>query len=337
MDRKSVYSFIAVLSIVFAIGAIQYESPSSESTVEVSSTTMESASYIVQAESLEIAKRAVETIGAEITHELGIINAVGATLSSAQLTELSKDSRLRIQADRDAGVAGPAPSTMYPTLSAAADLHNQGIDGLGVTVAVIDSGFWEKGEISKDPYGNLRVLAQYDAIEGNIIHADDEGKHESTDEYGHGSHITSIILDRKTDSDGDYMSIAPAANLVTVRAFDDDGNGSYLDVIRGLDWVLNNKANFDIRVVNLSFSAEPQSHYWDDPINQAVMALWQDGIVVVASAGNNGPDAMTIGVPGNVPYVITVGAITDYGTPFYAEDDQLTSFSAAGPTVEGFV
>ncbi len=50
------------------------------------------------------------------------------------------------------------------------------------------------------------------------------------------------------------------------------------------------------------------SHYWEDPLNQAVMAAWQAGIVVVASAGNTGPDPMTIGVPGNVPYIITVGA-----------------------------
>jgi subtilisin family serine protease len=65
-------------------------------------------------------------------------------------------------------------------------------------------------------------------------------------------------------------------------------------------------------VVNLSFGAEPQSYYWDDPLNQAVMLLWQAGIVVVTSAGNRGPDAMTIGVPGNVPYVITVGAEVKY-------------------------
>ena len=41
-------------------------------------------------------------------------------------------------------------------------------------------------------------------------------------------------------------------------------------------------------------------------MNQAVMAAWKAGIVVVASAGNAGPEPMTIGAPGNVPYVITV-------------------------------
>jgi serine protease AprX len=67
------------------------------------------------------------------------------------------------------------------------------------------------------------------------------------------------------------------------------------------------------------------------------MKAWQAGIVVVASAGNNGPDPMTIGVPGNVPYVITVGAMTDNYTDSDSSDDKLATFSAAGPTFEGFV
>ena len=67
------------------------------------------------------------------------------------------------------------------------------------------------------------------------------------------------------------------------------------------------------------------------------MAAWQAGIVVVASAGNRGPEPMTIGVPGNVPYVITVGAMTDNYTPFDLSDDVLASFSSAGPTVEAFL
>jgi len=87
----------------------------------------------------------------------------------------------------------------------------------------------------------------------------------------------------------------------------------------------------------MSFGAPPQSYYWDDPLARAVMKLWQAGIVVVASAGNGGPGAMTIGVPGNVPYVITVGAMTDSITPRNPGDDKLASFSSTGPTYEGFV
>ena len=51
-------------------------------------------------------------------------------------------------------------------------------------------------------------------------------------------------------------------------------------LIRGLDWVVANKDTYNIRVLNLSFGAPPQSHYWDDPLNQAVMAAWRAGIPV---------------------------------------------------------
>jgi hypothetical protein len=67
------------------------------------------------------------------------------------------------------------------------------------------------------------------------------------------------------------------------------------------------------------------------------MRAWQAGIVVVTSAGNRGPGPMTIGVPGNTPYVVTVGAISDNGTPQTRTDDFVTRFSSTGPTVEGFV
>jgi len=53
-------------------------------------------------------------------------------------------------------------------------------------------------------------------------------------------------------------------------------------------------------------------------------------IVVVVAAGNDGPDPMTINVPGNVPYVITVGALTDGETPRNYADDRLASFSSTG-------
>ena len=136
---------------------------------------------------------------------------------------------------------------------------------------------------------------------------------------------------------GEYNGIAPEADLVVVKAFAVDGQSTYADVLRGLDWVLRNRERLSIRVLNLSFSAPPQSHYWDDPLNQAVMRLWQAGIVVVASAGNRGPGPMTVGVPGNLPYIITVGAMTDVYTPEDRSDDRMTWFSAAGPTHEGFV
>ena len=159
---------------------------------------------------------------------------------------------------------------------------------------------------------------------------------EGNDGNGHGTHLASVAVSSRR-ADGRFNGIAPDAGLVVVKAFDAQGTSTYGDVIRGLDWVIRNKNRYDIRVLTMAFSAPPQSFYWDDPLNQAVMRAWQAGIVVVASAGNTGPDPMTVGVPGNLPYMITVGAITDAYTPDDRGDDRLTWFTAAGPTYEGFV
>jgi serine protease AprX len=195
-----------------------------------------------------------------------------------------------------------------------------------VTVAVLDSGLWQ--DLAQN-YGG-RILATVDVTNGGSGAV-------TTDQYGHGTHVTSIAAGGAQNLSGGYLGIAPKANLVVVRAFNGEGAGRYTDVIAGLNWIVAHRKQYNIRVVNLSFGAPPESYYWDDPVNQAVMAAWSAGIVVVVSAGNEGPAAMTIDIPGNVPYVITVGALTDNYTPYDSSDDRLASFSSTGPTYEGFV
>ncbi len=265
-----------------------------------------------------------------------IIDAVGAQLTPSQLAALrGRDASVRIHQDRRTKLAGdggdPLSAIVYPQLVDADLVHAQGMFGDGVTVAVLDSGFMLTNELRKTINGEVRLLRRYDAI----TNMEDE----ALDRHGHGSHVSSIILNRSSSDDPDpkYRSIAPNANVVAVKAFNRHGIGSYADVIRGMEWILSHKDEYGIRIVNMSFSAPPQSNYWDDPLNQAVMRLWQAGIVVVAAAGNTGPEPMTVGVPGNVPYIITVGAMTDNYTPEDGSDDLSGLFSSAGPTVEGFV
>jgi serine protease AprX len=157
------------------------------------------------------------------------------------------------------------------------------------------------------------------------------------DQNGHGTHVSGIIASSLQSADGKFNGIAPDVRLLSVKAFDADGKGSYTDVLDGLNYIYQKREDFRIRVVNLSLGAEVQSTYWNDPINQAVMRLWQAGVVVVTSAGNSGSDYGTITVPGNNPYIITVGAATDSYTEFDSADDRITSFSSRGPTYEGFV
>ena len=63
------------------------------------------------------------------------------------------------------------------------------------------------------------------------------------------------MLNRERNIDNKFIGIAPDADLISVKAFDKNGQGTYLDVIRGIDWVVANKDRFGIRVLNLSFSA----------------------------------------------------------------------------------
>ncbi len=297
--------------------------------------------YLVQAETATAAASAVKTVSGQIISQLEVIDAVAARLDPAQVDRLRK-AGLRLHENRQMKLAGDLSEGSAEGKNSIADyvawiqadrLHAEGIDGSGVTVAFLDTGVWEK--VAKKAEFLAWADTSGDATgEENL---DGNAWKNVSDENGHGSHVASVVTGNRNEPSGKVKGVAPGARLVMVRAFDAEGSGSYLDVVEGIDWVVRNKAALGIDVLNLSFGAEPISYYWEDPVNQAVMAAWAAGIVVVASAGNTGPEPMTIGVPGNVPYVITVGAAGDGLTPTDASDDHLSHFSSTGPTIEGFV
>ena len=342
-------TLLLITIAIFALSACAGFGPAADQSTIVVQTT----SHIVKADSLAAAKAAVAAVNGTITHELGVIGAVAADLTAAQLAALREDLTIRrIYANEKVETAAkggktsaPTPDdttsistsdvieTHYSSLVRADALHDIGITGDGIGIAVLDTGLWKTDGIRYDAVGNDRINAVYNAIDDQVANNPLSGG----DPGGHGSHIASIAVSSLLTDAGKYNGIAPGAHLVSVQAFDEFGNGTYADVIRAIDWVVANRKKHKIKILNLSFSAEARSHYWDDPINQAVMVAWQNEIFVVAAAGNRGPDPMTIGVPGNVPYVMTVGAMTDNFTPADGSDDHWRSFSSAGPTVEGFV
>lgn len=302
---------------------------------------------IVTASSAHLASSAVREAGGSVTHELDLIDSVGAVVDANGLLALSSRSGIEVFEDgvlelagkpSSASTSGAIPYTNYPSLVGADRVHAGGITGAGITIAVLDSGSWSQLALNKGASGAWRALAQYDAIADRLVASDTVSV--TNDGHGHGTHVASIAASSANAGsrrDPRYNGIAPDAGLVSVRAFDDRGNASYADLIRGIEWVVSNKDRYGIRVLNCSFSAPARSPYWLDPVNLAVMKAWKAGIVVVASAGNRGPSPMSIGVPGNNPYVITVGAMTDNYTPANPDDDYLASFSSAGPTIDRFV
>lgn len=216
----------------------------------------------------------------------------------------------------------------FTRLIGADQLHAQDVTGSGATVAIVDSGLWNAGPLIQNREGLSRVPAQYNAI-SDTEHTD------FADASGHGSLMSGIIGDSRKNSGGGYRGVAPDAEIIPITVFDGSGHGDFLDILRGLQWIYDHHEALNIRIVNMSLAAAPRFSYWDEPINQAVLKLWQAGLVVVAAAGNEGPDWGSIGAPGNNPYVITVGAMTDSWTLNDRDDDFIPDFSSRGPTEAG--
>jgi len=106
-------------------------------------------------------------------------------------------------------------------------------------------------------------------------------------------------------------------------------------VIYGIQFAVDHKDDYNIRVLNLSLESTVSESYKTDPLDAAVESAWMKGIVVVAAAGNRGTSADAVSyAPGNDPYVISVGAVDDQGTKWNS-DDRLATWSSRGTTQDG--
>jgi serine protease AprX len=127
------------------------------------------------------------------------------------------------------------------------------------------------------------------------------------------------------------VGVNPEANLVSVKVLDREGQGNSSDALAGIQWIIDNKERFNIRVANLSIGTSDAGSL--DPLVRAVEAAWDAGIVMVIAAGNNGPSRGSITSPGTSRKVITVGAYDD-GNCVDAFGASLVNFSGRGPTSE---
>ena len=147
---------------------------------------------------------------------------------------------------------------------------------------------------------------------------------------GHGTHLASLI----SGFGASFRGIAPDADIIAIKAFNQEDTASTLDIIRGIQWAVDHKTRHNIRVLNLSISAPTDLPYYLDPLNIALTNAWSEGLVVVVSAGNEGPAPSSVTSPGNNPWLITVGAAD------YEEDGGWTKvapFSGRGPTATGHI
>ena len=200
------------------------------------------------------------------------------------------------------------------------------LDGQGISVAVVDSGIADHADL-RGPDKASRILAA-----SNQTNAAD-----TSDGYGHGSHIAGILASNGNASNGKYKGVAPGVSLINVKVSDDEGYGTVSDLVEGLQWIYENKAAYNIRVVNISVNSSVPEPYYTSALDAAVEILWFNGIVVVVSAGNNGTgsEPVTLLPPANDPFVISVGSADDLGTADL-NDDLVSAFSAYGLTEDNY-
>ncbi|MDP9344425.1 MAG: S8 family peptidase [Actinomycetota bacterium] len=291
---------------------------------------------------LETGRAAVRRAGGRVTRELHIINALGARLPAAAAERLASNPHIAVVSlnahvkPTGTTIDSSALATAYgPSVGTEKVWNGNGLTGKGVGVAVIDTGVaGDQPDFRTSPTdASSRVIAA--AVTNPQATT-------ATDAYGHGTHVAGIIagngLKRSADDPlrGKYIGVAPDAQLISVKASDDAGAVTVLDVIYGLQFVVDHQADYNIRVVNLSLESSDAQSYLTDPLDAAVESAWFHGIVVVAAAGNRGaaPGAVNY-APANDPYVISVGGVDDQGTKSQV-DDTVASWTSYGTTQDGF-
>lgn len=189
-------------------------------------------------------------------------------------------------------------------------------NGKNVGIAVLDTGISVHDDLKS------RVISFVDFI---------NGENKMYDDNGHGTHISGIIAGNGHCSNGMYRGIAPSCNVISLKVLDNKGDGNTKDVLRALEYVIDNKERLGIRIVNISIGSIPNARSGErTKLIQGVERAWDEGLCVIVAAGNNGPNPMTVTTPGISRKVITVGACESYNGNENVPAKK--NFSGRGPT-----
>ena len=254
---------------------------------------------------------------------LDLVNGAAATLSVKALKWLSYSDGLIITPDATVKVSSYDSSKQlwpYESGNAALWQTDANYESNMPAIAIVDSG------IGSRPGFENRVIAS--------VNLSSLPNNSPGDGRGHGTFVAGIAA----DSASGHAGAAPGANLVSVDVMDDSGVGSTSDIIAACQWILDHKAQYNIKVANFSLHSAIVAPFYYDPLDRAVEKLWFNGITVVTAAGNYGIAGAPSGVkysPGNDPFVVTVGA-ADLGGTVRTGDDSIAPWSAWGHTMDGF-
>ncbi|WP_432181569.1 S8 family serine peptidase [Streptomyces sp. NBC_00063] len=191
----------------------------------------------------------------------------------------------------------------------APDAWVKGLDGKGVSVAVLDTG----------------IDATHPDLAGKIKKTENFTDEPSVaDGFGHGTHVAATIAGSGAASDGQHSGVAPGADLYIGKVLNSKGSGTDSDVLAGMDWAAHSGA----KIVSMSLGGGAGAD-GTDPLSQAVNQLSEEtGTLFVIAAGNSGRSGTdTVGAPGAAADALTVGAVDS--------DGKIADFSSRGPLKDG--
>lgn len=249
------------------------------------------------------------------------INGFNATVSAGDINSLKNNKSVKtIHIDQKVKASGYAYYDDTARIPSAPQVWNEAkTQGEGVGVAVIDSGVYPHKDLVQ-PIN--RIVAFKDFVNGKTYPYDDNG---------HGTHVAGIVAGNGSNSGYKYIGVAPKTNIVALKALDSQGSGYMSDIIAAIDWSIQYKSSYNIKVINLSLGGAYQ--YANDPLMQSVEKAHRSGILVVAAGGNNGPTSV-VDSPAASPYALAVGGSDSVGTvkPY---DDRFSSFSVRPQIING--
>lgn len=192
--------------------------------------------------------------------------------------------------------------------------YNMGYSGVGVKVAVMDTGIdYNHQDLANNYAGG------YNFVSDNADPYDDNG---------HGTHVAGIIA--ASNNDSGVVGVAPNAKIYALKILNSTGSGYTSAIIQALDWAINNGVN----IVNLSFGTV---NYPGTSLEDALINAEAKGLTIIASAGNNGTcigDTDTVNYPAKFASVISVGAVDKSNShPCFSASGSKLDFVAPGVSI----
>lgn len=219
-----------------------------------------------------------------------------------------------------------------------------GLTGKGIGIAILDSGVdATHPDLALGPKtpANVKVAGEDAFVAGANVYVNAVNSDTSS---GHGTHVAGIAAGSGAASKGAfgddvggfgyYTGTAPEANILGISAGE---TLVILSALAGFDWVLDNQAKYNIRVVNNSWGSTGAFNA-NNPINVATSEVAKRGITVVFSSGNSGPNNNTLNTYSVAPWVIGVaascknpdGARFATGQVLCNQGEMLANFSSRG-------